>query len=124
MADQDKCVLIFIQITLQPFDMFRIQIVGRLIQQQNIGLFPTEVCPAELWYADHLTTLSHHGQADIHQSQSSCHFLHFGIDHIEIMHSQQDPGLCSPGLPCTVQLLPGGISHFVADFIHLCFHIV
>ena len=39
MADQDKCVLIFIQITLEPFDMFRIQIVGRLIQQQNIGLF-------------------------------------------------------------------------------------
>ena len=38
MGDQDKCIFIIIEIPFQPLNMFHIQIVGRLIQQQNIRL--------------------------------------------------------------------------------------
>ena len=37
-GDKDKCILIILQITLQPFDMFLIQIVGWLIQKQDVRL--------------------------------------------------------------------------------------
>ena len=39
MGNQDECILILIQIPLQPFDMLHIQIVGRLIQKQDIRFF-------------------------------------------------------------------------------------
>ena len=38
MTDQDKCILIFLQIPLQPFDMLRIEIVRRLVQKQDFRL--------------------------------------------------------------------------------------
>ena len=38
MGNQDKCVLIFLKIPLQPFNVLGVQVVGGLIQKQDIRL--------------------------------------------------------------------------------------
>ena len=43
MGDQDKGVLIVIQIPFQPGDMLSVQIVGRLVQKQDIRFFQKEL---------------------------------------------------------------------------------
>ena len=48
MADQNESILVFVQITLQPFDMLRIQIVGRLVQEQDIRLLQQELSQQNL----------------------------------------------------------------------------
>ena len=49
MADQNESILVFVQITLQPFDMLRIQIViGRLVQEQDIRLLQQEFSQQDL----------------------------------------------------------------------------
>ena len=48
MRNQNKSIFIFLQIAFQPYDMIGIQIVGRLIQKQDIRLFQKELCQKEL----------------------------------------------------------------------------
>ena len=47
-GDKDKCILILLQITLQPFDMFFIQIVGRLVQKQDIRFLQKQLAKQDL----------------------------------------------------------------------------
>ena len=42
-GDQDKGVLIVIQIPFQPGNMLSVQIVGRLVQKQDIRFFQKEL---------------------------------------------------------------------------------
>ncbi len=48
MRDQDKRVLILLEIALEPFDVAGIEIVGRLVEQQDIRLFEQELTEQDL----------------------------------------------------------------------------
>ena len=48
MRDQDKSILIVIQVTLQPLNMFRIQIVGRLVKKQNVRFLQQKLAQKNL----------------------------------------------------------------------------
>ena len=89
MGDQNKCILIIIQITLQPFNMLFVQIVGWLVQKQDIRFFQKQ------FSHQYFGTLST-GQirnipvkTDIHKTKGTADFFHFSINHIEIMMLQQ-----------------------------------
>ena len=41
-GNQDKGIFIIVQVTFQPFDMFGVQIVGRFVQQEDVGFFQQE----------------------------------------------------------------------------------
>ena len=43
MGNEDKRIFIFLQIPLQPFDMLLVQIIGRLVQKQNIRLLKQQL---------------------------------------------------------------------------------
>ena len=45
MADEDEGVLILVQVALEPFDVLGVQIVGRFVQKQDVGLFQQEFGP-------------------------------------------------------------------------------
>ena len=47
MGNQDKCILILLQITAQPFDMLFIQIVSRLVKKKDIRAGNNECCQSE-----------------------------------------------------------------------------
>ena len=47
-GDQNECVFVIIQVTFQPFDVVFIQIVGRFVQQQNVGFFQQEFSKQDL----------------------------------------------------------------------------
>ena len=42
-GNKDKCILIFLKIALQPFDMHRIQVVGGLVQKEDIGFLEQQL---------------------------------------------------------------------------------
>ena len=48
MGNEDKCIFIIQKIPLQPFDMLYIQIVGRLVQKQDIGLLQQQLSQQHL----------------------------------------------------------------------------
>ena len=48
MGNEDKCVLIFLQIPLQPLDVLLVQVVGRLVQKQNIRLLQQKLSKKHL----------------------------------------------------------------------------
>ena len=43
MGNQNKRVLILLEVAFQPFNMLHVQIVGRLIQKQDIRLLKKEL---------------------------------------------------------------------------------
>ena len=48
MRYQDKGVFIIVQIPFQPFDMFCVQIVGRLVQEKDIGFLQEQLAKQNL----------------------------------------------------------------------------
>lgn len=48
MGNQNKGVLIVLQKFGKPFDMFNVQIVGRLVQQQNLGVLQQQLSKQNL----------------------------------------------------------------------------
>ena len=48
MRDQDKSILVVIQVALQPLNVFGIQIVGRLVKKQNVRLFQQKLAQKNL----------------------------------------------------------------------------
>mgnify|MGYP006907175417 CR=1 FL=1 len=43
MGNQDKRILIFVQITSEPFDVLFIKVVSRFVQQQNVRFFQKQL---------------------------------------------------------------------------------
>ena len=88
MGNQDKCILIIQKITLQPCNMFFVQIVGRLVQKKDIRFFQKKFtkenfCSLTTTQVCYVTI-----QAQIQKSQRPGYFFHLGIDHIKIMKCQ------------------------------------
>ena len=121
MGNEDECIFILIQVAFQPFDMFRIQIVGRLVQQQDIRLFQQQLAEKALGALAAAQLGNVTIQPDIGQPQGASHFLHFGVYHIKIMHGEHIL-YGSQLFHIHVQFFRGSLSHFLTDFIHMSFH--
>ena len=121
-GDKDKCILIILQITLQPFDMFLIQIVGRLIQKQDIRLLQKQLAKQNLGSLTTAQVCNITFQSDIQKPQSSGNFLHLRIDHIEIMHGK---GILNSSqlLHQSIHLLRRSSAKRVTDLIHPFLHL-
>ena len=47
-GNEDKRILILVQVAFQPLDVLLIQVVGGLVQQQNVRLFQQELAQQHL----------------------------------------------------------------------------
>ena len=122
MRYEDKRVFIIIQIPFQPLNMNCIQIIGRLVQKQDVRLFQEKLSQ------QHLGTLSAGQlchipvQSDIRKPQGAPDLFHFRIDHIKIMGGQKL--LDHAGLFHIVfHLFFRSICHLFIHLVHLCFQI-
>ena len=79
MGNQDKGIFIILQVTLEPVDMLRIQVVGRLIQKQDVWFFQKELGQKNLGSLStgQLGNIRIH--AIIHDTQSTRHLVNLGI---------------------------------------------
>ena len=48
MGDEDEGVFILLEISLQPLDVLHVQVVGGLVQQQDVGLFQQQLSQKNL----------------------------------------------------------------------------
>ena len=85
MRDQNKCILIIQKIALQPCDMFLIQVVGRLIQKQDIRFFQKEFSEKDFCSLSATQVCNITVKSQIQKPECSCNFFDFGINNIKIM---------------------------------------
>ncbi|MNY23898.1 hypothetical protein D3C86_1575820 [compost metagenome] len=85
MGNEDEGILVIVQIALQPFDMLLIQIVRRLIEEQNVWLFQKQLRQQYFRTLPTAQIIDVFIQADICQTQTAGRFFDFGIDHVEIL---------------------------------------
>ena len=85
MGNEDKRIFIFLQIPLQPFDMLLVQIIGRLVQKQNIRLLKQQLSKQHLGSlaAGQLCHILLH--SDVSQAQSPSYLVYLGVNGIEIV---------------------------------------
>ena len=89
MGNQDKSIFVIIQITFQPFDVFLVKIVRRLVQKEDVRFFQkqfSEQCFCAL-SAGELGDIT--VQSDFRQSECAAYFFYFGVNHIKVMHGQK-----------------------------------
>ena len=122
MGNEDEGILILLQITLQPLNVLLIQIVGRLVQKQNVRLLQKQLAQKHLGTlaAGKLGDILIH--ADFLQSQRTADFLHLAVNDVEIMGHQKILN-GTQFLHHGVHLILGRLPHLIADGIHLLFHL-
>ena len=122
MGDQDKSVLVILKIPLQPLDMLYIQIVCRLVEEQDIRLFKKKFSEKDLRSLSAAQIRYIAVQTDIGQPQRTSDFLHLRIDGIKIVVHQKILDR-SQLLHHGVHLFLRGVSHLRADVVHLLLHL-
>ena len=116
MGDQDKSIFIILKIALQPFNMLFVQIVGRLVQKQDIRLFQKQLCQEGPWFADRrVSSVTSRSRPISSQSQCPANFLYFCVDHVKIMAESKVSWMVPSSSIMSIHLFRRGISHIVAD---------
>ena len=122
MGDQDEGVFIIQKVTLQPFDVRLVQIVGGLIQQQNVRLFQKKLSQKDsgtlaAGKLGYILIQSH-----IRKSERPAHLFHLAVDEVEVVRGQK---LLDGAqfFHILLQLLFGGIPHFFTDLVHPRFQV-
>ena len=46
--NENKCIFVIYQIIFQPLDMVGVEVIGRLVQKQNVRLFEEQFCQQNL----------------------------------------------------------------------------
>ena len=85
MRDQDKRVLVFLEIASEPFDMAGVEIVCRLVEQQDIRLLQQKLCEQDLCALPSAQVSDVRVQSDFHDAERPCDLFNFGIDHVKVM---------------------------------------
>ena len=122
MGDQDKGIFIVLEIPFQPLDMLHIQIIGRLIQKQDIRFFQKQLAEQYLRSLSARKLRDILIQSDLIETEGASDLLHFGVDNIEIMRHQKVLDR-SEFLHHGVHLFLRSIPHLRTDVIHLLFHL-
>ena len=122
MGDQNKGILILLQITLQPFNMLLIQIIGRLIQKQDVRLFQKQLSQKHLGTlaAGKLGNILIH--ANLLQAQRAAYLFYLAVNDIKVMGHQKVLDR-SQFFHHGLHLFLSRFAHAVADLIHLLFHL-
>ena len=120
MGNQDKGVFIILEVPGKPLDVFRIQIVGGFVQQQDVRILQQQ------FGQEHLGPLAPGQfvhlvfQADVPEPQTPGHFLDLGIQVVVVRRFQ--PFLdFSHFFHEPVHFLRGSAFHFVVIRQHLLF---
>ena len=122
MGDQDKGILIILKVPLQPLDMLYIQIVCRLVEEQDIRLLKKKFSEEDLRSLSAGELVNILVKSDLIETEGASDLLHFGVDNIEIMCHQKILDR-SQLLHHGVHLILGRISHLRADVVHLLLHL-
>ena len=122
MGDQDKSVLVILKIPLQPLDMLYIQIVCRLVEEQDIRLLKKKFSEEDLRSLSAGEFVNVLVKTDLVEAEGASDLLHLGVDNVEIMCHQKILDR-SQLLHHGVHLILGRISHLRADVVHLLLHL-
>ena len=122
MGDQDKGVLIVLKVPLQPLDMLYIQVVCRLVEEQDIRLFKKKLSEEDLRSLSAGELVNVLVKTDLVEAEGASDLLHLGVDNVEIMCHQKILDR-SQLLHHGVHLILGRISHLRADVVHLLLHL-
>ena len=122
MGDQDKSVLVILKIPLQPLDMLYIQIVCRLVEEQDIRLLKKKFSEEDLRSLSAGELVNVLVKTDLVEAEGASDLLHLGVDNVEIMCHQKILDR-SQLLHHGVHLILGRISHLRADVVHLLLHL-
>ena len=122
MGDQDKSVLVILKIPLQPLDMLYIQIVCRLVEEQDIRLLKKKLSEEDLRSLSAGELVNVLVKTDLVEAEGASDLLHLGVDNVEIMCHQKILDR-SQLLHHGVHLILGRISHLRADVVHLLLHL-
>ena len=122
MGDQDKSVLVILKIPLQPLDMLYIQVVCRLVEEQDIRLLKKKFSEEDLRSLSAGELVNVLVKTDLVEAEGASDLLHLGVDNIEIMCHQKILDR-SQLLHHGVHLILGRISHLRADVVHLLLHL-
>ena len=121
-GDQDEGVFIIQKVALQPFDVGLVQIVGGLIQQQDVRLFQKKLSQKDsgalaAGKPGHVLV-----QSDVRKAQRPAHLLHLTVDEVEVVRGQKllDGAKL---LHILFQLFLGSIPHFFTDLVHPRFQV-
>ena len=102
--------------------MLHVQIVSGLVQQQNVRLLQQQLAQQYLGALPAAQIRHVLFQADLIQTQGPGHFLHLGVDHVEVVgHQQVLYG--AQLLHHDVHLVLIRLTHAVADLVHLLLHL-
>ena len=122
MGDQDKGIFIVLEIPFQPLDMLHIQIVCRLVEEQDIRLFKKKFSEKDLCSLSSGELIDILVKSDLIETEGASDLLHFGVDNIEIMRHQKVLDR-SEFLHHGVHLVLRSIPHLRTDIVHLLFHL-
>ena len=122
MGDQDKGVLVILKIPLQPLDMLYIQIVCRLVEEQDIRLFKKKLSEEDLRSLSAGELVNVLVKTDLIETEGASDLLHLGVDNVEVMRHQKILNR-SQLLHHGVHLILGRVSHLRADVVHLLLHL-
>ena len=122
MGNQNKGVLIVLQEFGEPFDMFNVQIVGRLVQQQNLGVLQQQLSKqnlAALLTAGKLADVFI--KTDAAKTEAIGKFFNFAVQGIEtaVLQFRLD---FTDGIHHFIKLFGRSIAHFIVQLQHLLFH--
>ena len=103
--------------------MLHIEIVGRLVQKQDVRFFQQEFSEKDLGTLStgqfrHITL-----QSQIQQSQRPCYLFDFRVNDVKIVHRQKILDR-SQFFHHLFHLFRGSLSHLIADGVHLLFQFI
>ena len=122
MGDQDKGVLIVLKVPFQPLDMLYIQVVCRLVEEQDIRLFKKKLSEEDLRSLSAGELVNVLVKTDLVEAEGASDLLHLGVDNVEVMRHQKILDR-SQFLHHGVHLILGRVPHLRADVVHLLLHL-
>ena len=123
MGDEDECVLIVLQEFSEPFDMFNVQIVGRFVQEQDVGVLE------EQFSQKNFTALTTGKVCDVTvktnatKAQAVSNFFDFSVEGVETAVFQFRLDFTN-GVHHFIKFFRSSVAHFVIQVEHLLFHFV
>ena len=89
MGNEDKCVLVFLQISLEPGDVLFVEVVGRLVKEQDLRLLKKELAQEHFGALAAGELCDIPVQAQIHKPERAGNFRDLRIDGVKIVRIQK-----------------------------------
>ena len=117
MGNENKSVLVVRQIPLEPFNVFSIKVVCRLVQQENFRIFQQKLCQKNLRTLTARKLVYFSVETYIAKPQTSCDLFNTGINSVIASRFQHILNLAHV-LHELIHFLRGRTLHFVVCLKH------